>query len=136
MFGDREVIDGGERSLAELGKPEPRDRTRSARDDERTPFYEEGRALAGRFVGQLGKGAFERVVRWLAGRVMIDRPADQAGKAIIAPAVELEHVELVLEQANEREKELALQAVFVEPVRCKVGRRHDHDPGVEDGDRR
>jgi hypothetical protein len=47
---------------------------------------------------------------------MIDRAADQTVKAIIAPAVELEHVELFLEQPDERQKELALQAVLVEPV--------------------
>ena len=64
-------------------------------------------------------------------RVVVDRLADQPGETPVAPPVELEHVELFFEQRDKREKELVLQAMLVEPLRWKVGRRHDDDPRIE-----
>ena len=47
-------------------------------------------------LGQLGKCMRESVVRCWAERAMVDGLALQPGKAVIAPAVELEHIELLL----------------------------------------
>ena len=70
-------------------------------------------------------------MRRLAERVVVDRLAVQPGQPIVAPAVELEDIELLLEQRDERQKPLALQTVLVELVRRAVRGRDDHNPGVE-----
>ena len=62
---------------------------------------------------------------------MVDRLAVQPGQAVVAAAVELEHIELLLQERDERQKPLALQPVLVELVRRAVGGRDDHHPGVE-----
>ena len=64
--------------------------------------------------------------------VVVDRLADQPCEPPVASAVELEHLELFPEECHERQKELALQAMLVEPVGRQVGCRHDHHPGLEE----
>ena len=130
-LGDREVIGSTERVGAEIREGEPGDAARRSRDYERAPFHGKGRAGAGCAIGQLGKGVFERVVRGLVERVVVDRLAVQPGEPVVAPAVELKHIELLFEQRDERQKPLALQAMLVELVRRAVRGRDDHNPGLE-----
>jgi hypothetical protein len=87
------------RGLAQIGEVEPGHASRGPRDDERAPLYGEGGASAGGVVGQLGEGVFERLMRRLAERVVIDRFPVQPGKAIIPTAVEFQHKEFHLSSA-------------------------------------
>src|SRR6266478_5597921 len=83
-----DIVRGGQRLCAEVGKAEPGDGSRSAGDEQRSPLDEKRGAFAGRAVGQLGKGVLERIVRRLAERVMIDRLASKPREAVVASAVE------------------------------------------------
>ena len=76
-LGDGEVVGGAERIGAEIVEGEPGDAARRSRDDERAPLYGKGRAVAGRPVGQFGKGVLQSVMRRLLERVMVDRLAVQ-----------------------------------------------------------
>ena len=62
---------------------------------------------------------------------MVDRLAAQSGEAPVAPAVELQHIELLFEQLDERQEPLALQTMLVERVRGAVRGRDDDHSGVE-----
>jgi hypothetical protein len=62
---------------------------------------------------------------------VVDLFAVQPGEAVVAPAVELQHIELLFEQRDERQKPFALQSVLVELVRSAVRGRDNHNPCVE-----
>ncbi len=74
----------------------------------------------------VGEGLLERRVGRGVERMVIDRLAGERAQPIVAPAVELEHVELLLQEIDERQEALALQPVLVEIVGRPV-RGRDHD---------
>ena len=89
-------------------------------------------ALALRPVGQLGKSVLQSVMRRRAERMIKDRLSLQPGEAVVAPAVEFQHIKLLFEERDERQKPLALQTMLVELVRRAVRGGDNHHPGVEE----
>ncbi len=132
-LGERQIIGGAERPGAQIGKAEPGDVARRARHGERPSLDHQARALARGTVGQLGKGRFQRAVRRLVQRRVVERLADQPGQAVVAAAVELEHVELLLQQLDERQKPVAVKPMLVQFIGRAVRGRDHHHPRIEQG---
>ncbi len=82
------------------------------------------RAILDREVGEAEEGAAERVRRCLAIGHIPGREAAQALQPIIGRPVERDHVQPLLEQIDEGQEMLAVEAVEIELVRRAVGRRH------------
>ena len=76
-------------------------------------------------VGQRGEGGVQGGVRLGAERVVVDRQVAQPLEPVVGGAVERHHVDLGLEQRDERQEAIAVEAVLVEPVGRPVGGR-DH----------
>src|SRR5215470_17736810 len=64
---------------------------------------------------------------------MVDIEIADAAAAIVLTAIELENVESLLDECDERQEILALQTVHVKVVGCIVRCCHDDEPFLEQG---
>ena len=130
-FGDCQVVGGRQRPRAQLLEREPGDVAAGARHNQRSRQDRQRHAADRGVVGQIGEGGFERRPRRRVVRPMIDFPAAHPGQPVVAAAVELDPVEPLPEQCDERQEAVTLQPVFIQAPRWPVRRRDDNGAGLE-----
>src|SRR5262245_11669880 len=130
---DGEVVGGAERTGTEIVEGEPGNAAGAPRDGQVATLYRQRGAIASCTVGQITKGMLQSIVRRpLSERAVIGALAAQPCEPVIASTVELEDVELLFEELDERQKTLPLQAALVKLVRRVVRGCDDNPSGLEE----
>ena len=128
-LGDFEIVGRAERAPAEAVEIEPRDAADRLWNVQEPAEKLDLRRLASPDARQSEERRVERRVRLRAQRGVIDRRPDELLQPVVGARVELDDVEALLQEGDERKEQRAVEAVLVEVVGSDVGRRDDDDAG-------
>ena len=133
FVGDFEIVGRAEGAPAQVVEVEARNAAGRLRHVKTAAEQLDLDRLAALMAGQSEEGGVERAVSLRPKRRVIDRRADELFQPVVRPRVELDNVEPLAQQPEERQKERAIEPVLVEVVRRHVRRRDDDDAGFEQG---
>ena len=125
-FRDFEIVGGAERARAEFVETEPRDAGGLPLNAEFAAANVQQDCMRRSARSQTLPGVLHRFVGSGSERRIIDRRGHQLAQAEILRAGDLQHIELLLQQRDERKEELAVDAVLVEFVGWPVRGRDNH----------
>ena len=128
-LGDFEIVGRAERAPAEAVEIETRDAADRLRNVQETAEKLDLRRLACPDACQGEERRVERTVRLRAQGGVIDRRPDELLQPVVGARIELDDVEALLQEGDEREEQRAVESVLVEICGSDVGCRDDDDAG-------
>ena len=118
-LGDGEIVGRAERPGAEIGEGSAGDAVAIRRERDGTPLDRQGQRLAGA-TGEALPGGVEGSRCCRAERAVVDDGAAEPVEAVVDVAGQLVDLEVLLDQRDEGQEEVAVEPVLVELVRGAV----------------
>ncbi len=131
LAGKPQIIAGAERLFAQIGEVKPRRAPACAGtlisrpSDLTAPGLPSSPPVIFSHTRSIAASAFAPVAD------VKDVLSRQLGLPVVLLGLQFEHLDMAFEQIDEGQKELAVQPVFIEPVRRHIGGRHHRHPARE-----
>ena len=133
VLGQRQIVGGPQRLLAQRLEVEPGDPVGGARYGQSTGADRDVVGVAWSVVGQRGEGCLELGGGLWAERMMVDGDIAQPLQAIVGATVEGDAIELCPEQIDEGQKPVTIEAALVQALWRPVGGGDDDHAQLEQG---